>query len=166
MSLILLFGDRLGLAFAPDYDIARFSADGVRYENTGAGGITSLYDRLIGADGELIGVQLSCFPVDSGLDEAMAALGPRPYLDVSIARRTRSYGVFFGAKVDRTAESTGDQAFGGEIFRGPAGELAVSIDLDYLSGGGNEAADLAAIQAVRTWWPQVTDVVERVAPEA
>ena len=162
MSLILFFGDRLGLAFAPDHDLASFSADGVRYENTGAGGITSLYDRLIDADDKLIGVQLWCFPVDIGLNDRIAALGPRPYLDASIARSTGSYGVFFSGDVDHTAASTGDQAFGGEIFRGPAGELAISIDLNYLCGGHNEAADLAAIRAAPVWWPQLANVVERV----
>jgi hypothetical protein len=138
----------------------------VRYENTGAGGLTSLYDRLVDAEGCLIGIQLWCYPVTTGLEEALAALGPRTYLDDTLAPSTRSYGIYLSGAVDHSAGSTGDQAFGGEIFRGSAGELAVSIDLAYLCGGDSEATDLATIRAAPVWWPQLADVVEYVAPEA
>ena len=164
MALILFFGDRLGLAFAPDFELASFSADGVRYEHTEAGSFPSLYDRLVDATGRLIGIQL--YPIAPSLQTTLAALRPRAYLDALQAGRTDIYGVYFGGDVDDSAGSTGEQAFGGQVFRGEAEELAVSIDLDYLCGGESEAADLAAIRAAPAWWPRLADVVEHIAPEA
>ena len=164
MALILFFGDRLGLAFAPDYDLASFSADGVRYEHTGAASFPSLYDRLVDANGRFIGIQL--YPIADSLQTMLATLRPRAYLDAVLAGRTNIYGVYFGGDVDDGAASTGDQAFGGQVFRGEAEELAVSIDLDCLCGGDSEASDLAAIRAAPVWWPRVADAVERIAPPA
>lgn len=168
MVLILFFGERLGLAFGPDREIASFVADGVRYENAGGGYLTSHYDRLVDKDDRLLGVQLWCYPHHAGLAHALATLGPRQYLDTSLATRdTPAYGVYFNQRVDPEAESTGDQAFGGEIFLSRAGALAVSIDPDYLFGGApTEAADFTVIRSAPVWRPVVTNVVEGVAHEA
>jgi hypothetical protein len=168
MALILFFGERLGLAFGPDREIASFVADGVRYENAGGGYLTSHYDRLVDGDDRLIGIQLWCYPAHAELARSLAELGPREYLDPSLADRgTPAYGVYFDGRVDPGAGSTGDQAFGGEIFLSRDGALAVSIDPDYLFGGTpTEAADLAVVRSAPVWRPELTEVVEAVVPEA
>ena len=67
-------------------------------------------------------------------------------------------GLFLSGTTQADVESTGNQAFGGQCFRGSGGAFAVSIDLGYLLEGPTEAADLAAIQAASVDWIELTDV--------
>src|SRR5688500_13149260 len=46
LQLLLFFRERLGLAFAPLGNLGEFEAAGVRYRDTGAGFLTTTYDRF------------------------------------------------------------------------------------------------------------------------
>src|SRR4051812_6515430 len=83
VHLAIFFAEQQpGLAFLPPTELASFRADGVRYTDTGAGYFTSLYDRLLHADGRLVGVVLWCLPEEAGLGSAISSLelALRPYL--------------------------------------------------------------------------------------
>jgi hypothetical protein len=159
--LVLFFQERLALAYAPNYELAEFQASGVRYRDTGAGSLTSHYDRLIDLAGCLIGFVLWGLPAEAGVATTLAALPPRPYLQLLVRDRAgapMAFGVFLDNAPRTDMESTGDQAFGGQCFVGQGGEFAVSIDLDFLLGGPGEAADLAAIRAAPVDWLELADV--------
>ena len=168
MFLILFFRERLGLAFAPLTEVAEFLAEGVRYRDTGAGFLTSHYDRLTDATGRLIGFVLWGLPASAGVARSLAELPSRPYLQLLVRARDgapMAFGIFLDGAPRPDIESTGDQAFGGQCFHGPDGEFAVSIDLNYLFGGPSEAADLAAIRAAPVDWLELSGV-RAPAPEA
>ena len=137
MFLVLFFRERLALAFAPTDELAEFQAGGMRYRDTGAGFLTSHYDRLTDPAGRLIGFVLWGIPAEAGVATMLAALPPRPQLISSsgcatgLGRRWRSASSSIMRRGPRS-NLPGDQAFGGQCFRGPGAEFAVSIDLDYL----------------------------------
>ena len=152
MNLILLFGERLSLAHAPEAELASFVAEGVRYENVCAGYLTSFYDRLADPGGRLVGIVLTCVPEETGLGAALAGLVRHGYLDaVDTSRPCLAYQVHFtGTRTIGTTRG-GEQAFGGSVFRSSLG-VAVSIDFEYLCGGPGYEADLAALQSAPTPW--------------
>lgn len=59
-------------------------------------------------------------------------------------------------------DSSGDQAFGGQLFHGSKGEVALTIDLEYLIGGPTEAADIVALREARAIWTEIRDLVQHL----
>jgi hypothetical protein len=160
----MFFGERLGLAFAPPCELAEFRAGGTCYRDTGAGFMTSHYDRLTDSVGGLIGFVLWALPIEAGVAAALGRLQPRPYLEPVAKTRDGSplaFAVYLAGIATPDPESTGDQAFGGQCFEGEGGEFALSVNLDYLFGDGPGAvADLAALRAAPVEWLPLTDVRE------
>jgi hypothetical protein len=155
----------------PAAELAAFRADGVVYRDTGAGYLTAMYDRLLGSEGQLAGVQLWCVLEAAGLGAALAGLpaDSRPYL-VRYQDSPLVVGVLLQALALGEAERLeggGEQAFGGQVFRGEDGSVAVTIDLGYLLGGGASGeADLAAVRAASAHWLTITEPVEPQVAEA
>jgi hypothetical protein len=161
VQLLLFFREQLGLAFAPLDELSEFEAAGVRYRDRGAGFMTSTYDRLTDAAGRLIGFVVWGVPAAAGVAETLAALPPRPYLDRVVTTRDGqplAYAVYLTGTPQADADSTGDQAFGGQCFEGAGGEFALSIDLGYLLDGPREAEDLATIRAAPVHWLTLTNI--------
>jgi hypothetical protein len=171
MQLAIFFADRLGLALLPPTELAAFRADGVTYRDSGAGFFTATYDRLLDPDGQLAGVLLWCVPESAGLGAALDGLAPRPrpYL-LRYVESPPVYGVLFRDHSRLAADALaggGEQAFGGQRFRGEDGGLAITIDLEYLlEGQPSAAADLAAVQAATAHWVAITELVEARVAEA
>ena len=171
MYLGIFFAGQLGLAFLPSTELASFRADGVLYKDTGTGFFTSLYDRLLDAEHQMAGIQIWCLPEEAGLGVALAALetSPRPYL-VRYAGSPAVYAVLFRALArghEERLDGGGEQAFGGQIFRGEDGGLATSLDLSYLLDGQPSAeTDLAAVRAATAHWTTITEQVEVNVAEA
>ena len=161
MQLLLFFGEQLGLAFAPLAELSEFDAAGVRYRDRGAGFLTSTYDRLTDAAGRLTGFVVWGVPVAARVAETLAALPPRPYLDRVVTTQDGeplAYAVYLTGTPQADADSSGEQAFGGQCFDGAGGEFALSIDLGYLLDGPREVEDLAAIRAAAVDWLTLTNV--------
>jgi hypothetical protein len=170
VHLGIFFTDQqLGLALLPPTELAGFRADGVRYRDTGVGFFTSLYDRLRAPDGQLAGIVVWCLPEAAGLGAALAALGSRPYLR-RYGTSPAIYAVLFrelAQSEEEQLDGGGEQAFGGQIFRGDDGGLALTVDLDYLFGSDESfATDLAAVRAALAHWVAITELVEISVAEA
>jgi hypothetical protein len=109
-------------------------------------------------------------PESAGLGPALDQLAPAPSYLVSFGGPPSVYAVLFRPlPPDEAAqlESGGEQAFGGWIFRGEDGGVAVSIDLGYLLGGDDTAdADLAAVRAASARWLTITRPIETSAADA
>ena len=167
--LALFFGERLSLAFLPPLALASFRANGVQYRDTGAGHFVAHYDRLLAESGELAGIQLWANPEEAGLGRLLDGLPSREYLE-PLQSTPPIYRVHFAGRARNALTDMGDQAFGGQLFRGEDGGVALSIDLDCLCAGSGEraeaeeAADLTAIRNANATWMRLTDVVEN--PEA
>lgn len=169
--LALFFGEQLSLAFLPPSALASFRANGVEYRDTGAGHFVAHYDRLLAESGELAGIQLWANPEEAGLGRLLDRLPAREYLE-SFGSTPPIYRVHFAGRVSDALTDMGDQAFGGQLFRGDDGGVALSIDLDYLCAGSGEraeaeeAADLTAIRSANAIWMPLFDLVEIPPREA
>ena len=159
-SLVLLFDEQLGVASLPALDLLSFRANGVTYRDLGAGYLTGHYDRLVDADAQLTGVQLWANPEAAGLAGLLDRLPPRPYLEL-LGGKPPIYRVFLSGTIDAEAEDTGEQAFGGQIFQGDHGEVALTIDVDYLCDGPRKTADFSALRAAPVRWTEIADLVQR-----
>jgi hypothetical protein len=153
-----MFAERLTLAFVPSLDIASFTASGTRYRDVGAGHLVAHYDRLRDSRSKFVGLQLWANPEEAGLARLLEKLPPRPYL-VSHGGSPPSYDLLFQPSVPGDLESSEDQAFGGQLFHGSGGEVALTIDLEYLIGGHAEVAELAALKEAPVIWTEIRDVV-------
>jgi hypothetical protein len=165
VHLAIFFAEhRPGLALLPPHKLASFRAADVRYRDSGAGYFTSLYDRLLDGHGQVAGVVLWCLPEEAGLGTALSAmdLALRLYL-VPVHPSPPVYEVRFRDLTPEDAERLdggGEQAFGGQIFRGDDGELAITIDLGYLFGEREEAErDLNSVRAASAHWPAITEAI-------
>jgi hypothetical protein len=160
--LLLFFRERLGLAFAPERELSDFRAGGTRYRDTGAGFMTSHYDRLTDAAGRLSGFVIWGVPADAGVAVALAALPPRPYIKCIVTTgegAPLAFAIYLAGGVTPDPDSTGEQAFGGQSFVGEGGEFALSIDLNYLLGDGPRAAtDVNAIRGAPVEWLALSEV--------
>jgi hypothetical protein len=169
--LALFFGEQLALAFLPPLAFASFRANGVQYRDMGARHFVAHYDRLLSEGGELAGIQLWANPEEAGLGRLLDRLPSREFLE-PLGGSPPIYRVHFAGRVTEALTDMGDQAFGGQLFRGDDGGVALSIDLDYLCAGSGEraeaeeAADLSAIRRANATWSQLSDLVELPPREA
>ena len=167
MQLGIILGERLQLALLPPFYIASFRADGLQYGANKSDGLSFLYDRLLDVDGQLAGILLWCFPHD-GVDAGLTALGPgpRPYLirDRDASSFVARYEVHFRDLTPVQAgelTSDGAQSFGDQVFQGPAGGVAITVNLaDLLDAEPAEQEALAMTLAPAPQWAVITDVAE------
>jgi hypothetical protein len=164
-NLAIMFADTLTLAFVPSLDIASFIAGGTLYRDVGAGHLVAHYDRLLDANGKLVGLQLWANPEAAGLGRLLDSLPPRPYL-MPQGGSLPVYHVFFRPTPPADLDSSGDQAFGGQLFRGSGGQVALTIDLEYLIGGQTESVDMTALRDAAAIWTDIRDVVQHRGSEA
>lgn len=84
--------------------------------------LTAFVDRLTDQQGELVGINVS--PVSDTAERLMLAVSAMPYVTVD----SGALRIWFSeAPLDGVINS-GEQAFGGQVFRSSTGEFALSID--------------------------------------
>jgi hypothetical protein len=141
--LLVLFRDELSLALVENVSSGRFRSDGIDYVSPDENFLTAFYDRLIDVSGDLVGIRVH--PATHGADELFGRLKARPYLGIQ-----NGYLDLFLSAVERGhVESTGDQAFGGQVFSSPDGDIAISLDIKALC---NSSEDVRAIKLSQAKW--------------
>lgn len=145
--IIVFFDSELALAGVEHDPGDEFWVDGVHYVDALGSDFVAFYDRLESGSGRLVGIRIwplepaeplllnrSAMPayvrLPEGLDCIDLFLSPDPW----------------------DGHTTGDQAFGGRVYKSDSGRLAVSIDLAYLAQSPDD------VEAVRTAQVRWTDV--------
>ncbi|MGH7654391.1 MAG: hypothetical protein ACREN6_06975 [Gemmatimonadaceae bacterium] len=119
---------------------AQFSANGVQYHPAYPGEIIATYDRLIAADGSLVGFQV--WPAGGAPQGLFDELPHRAYLHASPG----SHFNILCAPVSLSEVATaGVQSLVGQVYRSTTGELAIAMDLTALM---LEPGDLEIIAAL------------------
>lgn len=140
--LVMVFRPRLALAIVSADPGSEFFAGGDRFRAVSESYLTAFYDRVRDQNGQLVGLEVT--PVE-GTEPLVASLSPFEYVQlVEEGRRAR---VFFAGKIRGNASSSADQAFGGRIYRSARGELAISLDLEWL-----DSSDIRAIKSSTALW--------------
>jgi hypothetical protein len=142
--LVLLFGHRLSLALVPKDDLgAGFRAAGRAYRSPNEDHLTTFYDRIVDARGDLVGIRIH--PARASVEGWLAGVPASP----SVRNDGGVLDVWLRGAPMPDAESMGDQAFGGQVFLSDDGEVALSLDVNYLC---TSDAELAAILAATGDW--------------
>jgi len=124
---MMIFGPHLALSIMPSDPGDGFLAAGSRFHAITESYITAFYDRILDEAEELVGFELT--PV-AGTEFLVSRLLRFEYVEsVDEDRRVR---VFFGTQILGSTRSVSDQAFGGRIYETEGGQLALSIELDWL----------------------------------
>jgi len=140
--LVMVFRPRLALAIVSADPGTEFLAGGERFRAVTETYLTAFYDRVLDQSGQLVGLEIT--PVE-GAEPLVASLSPFEYVQpVEEGRRAR---VFFAGKIRGNASSSAEQAFGGRIYRSTRGELAISLDLEWL-----DSSDIRAIKSSPADW--------------
>src|SRR5574338_1237971 len=137
--LVFLLRSPLVIAYSDTDPGELFTADGVQYREAVFGHVVATFDRLVGADSRLLGVQI--WPVAAYTQGFLRALPQHDYLRVYDDLYVQLY---FGAGESADAESSGDQSLLGRIYRSSSGEFAIAVDRSALAISD---ADLAAASA-------------------
>jgi len=144
--LVMIFRPRLALALVPGDPGPEFVAGGDRFLTVMDTYLTAFYDRVRDESGKLVGLEIT--PVE-GARQVVASLSPFEYVQlVDEGRRAR---VFFAGTIRGNPSSSAEQAFGGRIYRSVRGELAISLDLEWL-----DSPDIRAIKASAAQWLTVS----------
>ena len=146
--LLVLFRDELSLELVEKVSSGMFRSDGIDYISPDDNFLTAFYDRLVDVSGELVGIRVH--PATHIADELLGRLKARPYLDI----QNGHLDLFISAVERGGVESTGDQAFGGQVFSSPDGDIAISIDINALF---NSAEDFRAIKVSQAKWISIED---------
>ena len=141
--LIVIFRSELALSFHVPPATRVFWLDGVEFRAPDDNYLTAFYDRIVDAVERLIGIRIH--PLTE-LGEALL----RPIVDAPYLRPGDGFvDVFLTGSAVPDAESTTDQAFGGQIFTSAEGDLAVSIDLEHFC---TSPQDLDALREAKAHW--------------
>jgi hypothetical protein len=135
--LIILLDERPSLALTTMDLEHGFRVGSLRYDDIGGSALTACYDRLLSPLRHFVGIRF--WPVDTLEVEMPNWLPTRPYV---VADVEGEFVDIFFTGAPTAAESTGDQAFGGQVFRTFTGKVAISIDIDYLTQSGEDLVDL------------------------
>ncbi len=148
--LVIVFRPRLALALVSADPGREFVAGGDRFRAVSETYLTAFYDRVRDESGQLVGLEIT--PVE-GAEPLVASLSPFEYVQpVDEGRRAR---VFFAGKVRGNVSGSAEQAFGGRIYRSARGELAISLDLEWL-----DSSDIRAIKSSPAHWLSLNATVE------
>lgn len=138
----MIFRPRLALALVPTDPGMEFSVGETHFRAVSETYLTAFYDSVRDHTGSLVALEIT--PVE-GAEQLVGLLAPFEYVhSVDEGRRAR---VFFAPRVRGLATSSAEQAFGGRIYRSPHGQLAISLDLDWLENG-----DIQAIRSSTAQW--------------
>ncbi len=146
--LVMVLGDQLSLALSDSEPAQSFRAEGTAFHATGPSTMSAFYDRLVDQHGNLVGVRIA--PIMKDADAVLERVPLRQYI-----RRGGEepwFDVYLGNGVRADAESTGDQAFGGRIYLGEKGEMAVSLDLGYLA---TTEQDIEVVKLASARWVEI-----------
>jgi len=128
--------------------VARLCVRGVRDRRLRAAGyLEAFYDRLFDENREFVGFEIT--PIDDRL-ELPALTSKLNY--VTIHDGGKRFRIFTGGRMRSHITSTADQAFGGRIYRNASGELALSIELDWM-----DEPDLVTLKGADVDWVSVTE---------
>jgi hypothetical protein len=147
--LVMVFRSRLGLALVSADPGGEFVAGGDRFRAVSETYLTAFYDRVQDQSGKLVGLEIT--PVE-GAEFLVASISPFEYVQpLEEGRRAR---IFFAGRIRGNANSSAEQAFGGRVYRSTRGELAISLDLDWL-----DSSDIRAIKSSPADWLAVSGAV-------
>lgn len=144
--LVFFLGPRLGLAWVPrdlediftgDDEIFSCVTDDIEALNQ----FPAFYDRLHDPAGRLVGIQVTPL-VWSDLP---LVVGTLPF--VRTVNNGKQLQIFF-APIPAQVIDSGDQAFGGRIYRSDTGEVAISCDTYFLENGEREMIDQGTLARV------------------
>jgi hypothetical protein len=141
--LIVFFRPALTMALVPKVEFDRFRVGALEYRCMEPNYLTAFYDRLVGEHDRLVGLHVT--PASDAAEEMLRQLNPAEYLVVSDSQLD----IFLAGHSRHDAVNTGDQAFGGQIFRAESGEFALSLDVNYLC---MSETDFAAITGAKAVW--------------
>lgn len=140
--LVMIFRPRLTLAVVPGDPGSTFRAGSDLFRAVSETYLTAFYDRVRDQGGQLVGLDIT--PVE-GAEQLVGSLSPFEYVQlVDDGQRAR---VLFAGKIRGNVSSLADQAFGGRIYRSSRGELAISLDLEWL-----DSSDIKAIKSSTGHW--------------
>lgn len=146
--VMVLEPHRLALAKVAAEPREELTVGGTRYRSLYTGAVAAFYDRILDDAGRLAGVRF--WPTAEAPTLWLAKLPRRPYLRV---RPDENYfDVYFRRPTYPDASSEGDQAFGGRIYEAAPGQIAISLDLDYLA---TSTEDLRAVDEALVDWVHV-----------
>ena len=145
--LIMMFEDQLWLGCVSGESPDSFTAQGIKYMETGHGDLAAFYDRLEDPLGKLVGIRVYAV---RGTEQFLRAVPVTSY--VSRHSEEPVIDVHFAGATEEVV-STGDQAFGGKWFIGTEGRVALSIDFTYLASGED---DWRALDEVSAEWVTIT----------
>lgn len=141
--LFLILGSELSLALALPPRNGRFRVENAEYRAPDDNYLTAFYDRLVDSDDRLIGIRIH--PATAPARELIRRVRPARYLFVG----SGYIDVFLSGPAVPDAESTSDQAFGGQVLLSERGEIAISIDVHYFCASPE---DMDAVRGARATW--------------
>jgi hypothetical protein len=131
-SFVMIFRRELMVGLTPKMSGGSFQAENVRFESVDADHFTAFCDRLVDSQGQLVGVEITAIsePAKALIDTVRTA----SYVTAAMG----ALRVWFSEGPIDDASNTAEQAFGGQVFRSPTGDLALSIDADFLFVAADE----------------------------
>jgi hypothetical protein len=125
-SFVMIFRPELLIGLAPKTLSGSFRVEDVEYVSVDENHLTAFCDRVIDHENELVGINIS--PVSEFAERLVIGVRRAPY----VTSESGAFQVWFTESPLEGVRNSGEQAFGGQVFRNPAGDLALSIDAGFL----------------------------------
>lgn len=132
-SFVMIFYRELVLGFVPSSTRGAFHVDGAEFIAMDDNFLSAFWDRLLDANGQLVGVRV--IPVSSAAEQLCAGLKGAPYATIDGG----AFEVWLSEAPLPDAQNSGEQAFGGQVFRDGEGRFALSIEANFLFTEADEA---------------------------
>jgi hypothetical protein len=123
---VMIFRRALVVGLVAKASSGTFRVDGVEFASVDDNHLTAFVDRLIDRSGALVGVSIS--PLSDAAGRLMLAVQSLPY----VTSEPGAFQVWFSEAPLADACNNAEQAFGGQVFTSPTGDLALSIDAESL----------------------------------
>jgi hypothetical protein len=143
--LVMFLEPKLAFATTWTEPGEEFIVSDTRYKAIYPGSVVSFYDRILDDSGRFAGVRFC--PTSEHLKFLFGRLPARSYLRVTAG--ASCFDVYFRGPPYPKGSSEGDQAFGGRLYEAEPGQLAISLDLQYLA---DSADDLEAVRTAAVHW--------------
>lgn len=119
---VLIFSRALTVGLLAKSADHGFAVDDVVFAPVEENFLSAFVDRLLDADGKLVGLNVS--PTSDAAEWLVRTLRSAPYTTSG----TDGLQIWFSESPIHDARNSAEQAFGGQVFRGSSGDLALSID--------------------------------------